>query len=117
LPPTIMPMPPVLKRNGCVKRSKPCGRVADVTVPSVAPYDEGDRAAVVGLLNLITDDLGPEVLAGALAKPSRRVQVVRDGGQAVSVMILALIEWSEDAHIRFLAVDADYRGQGIGATL
>jgi GNAT superfamily N-acetyltransferase len=110
-------MPPVLKRNGCVTGSKPCGRLADVTVSSLAPYNEGDRAAVVGLLNLITDDLGPEVLAGSLAKPSRRIQVVRDGGRAVAVMILALIEWSGDAHIRFLAVDADYRSQGIGAML
>lgn len=82
-----------------------------------APYTERDRNAVIDLLNLITDDLGPEVLAGALAKSSRRIQVVRDGETTIAMILLALVEWSGDAHIRFLAVDDAYRSQGIGATL
>lgn len=80
-----------------------------------APYGERDHAAVVDLLNLITDDLGPDVLAVALAKPSRHVRVARAGEQTVGVLILALVAWSGDAHIRFLAVDAEYRSRGIGA--
>jgi ribosomal protein S18 acetylase RimI-like enzyme len=72
---------------------------------------------VIDLLNLITDDLGPEVLAGALAKPSRRIQVARDGERTVAMILLALVDWSGDAHIRFLAVADGYRNRGIGAAL
>ncbi len=81
------------------------------------PYDERDHDAVVALLNFITDDLGPEVLAVAKAKPSRIVYVARDGGTTVGVIILALIGWSGDAHLRFLAVAPAYRNRGIGAAL
>lgn len=81
------------------------------------PYREDDHDAVVTLLNLITDDLGPEVLAGATAKSSRTLSVARDGEKTVGVIILALIEWSGDAHLRFLAVDAAYRDRGIGGAL
>jgi ribosomal protein S18 acetylase RimI-like enzyme len=81
------------------------------------PFTERDRGAVIDLLNLITDDLGPEVLAGALAKPSRRIQVVRDGDRTIAMILLALVDWSGDAHIRFLAVGEAYRSQGIGAAL
>ncbi|MGI8690632.1 MAG: GNAT family N-acetyltransferase [Thermomicrobiales bacterium] len=81
------------------------------------PYHAGDHDAVVALLNLITDDVGADVLAVANAKPSRVVQVARDGTRTIGVIILALIEWSGDAHLRFLAVDAAYRGRGIGAAL
>jgi ribosomal protein S18 acetylase RimI-like enzyme len=81
------------------------------------PYRADDHATVVVLLNLITDDLGSDVLAVANAKPSRIVHVARDGDATVGVIILALIEWSGDAHLRFLAVDAAYRGRGIGAAL
>lgn len=88
-------------------------------MPSITygPYHEDDHGAVVALLNLITDDLGSDVLAVAHAKPSRIIHVARDGGAAVGVIILALIGWSGDAHLRFLAVDAAYRGRGIGAAL
>jgi ribosomal protein S18 acetylase RimI-like enzyme len=82
-----------------------------------AACDDRDRDAVIDLLNPITDDLGAEVLAGALAKPSRQIQVVRDGEKTVAMILLALVAWSGDAHIRFLAVDADYRSQGIGTAL
>jgi ribosomal protein S18 acetylase RimI-like enzyme len=81
------------------------------------PYRENDHDAVVALLNLITDDLGAEVLAVVGAKPSRAVSVARDGAATVGVIIVALIGWSGDAHLRFLAVDAAYRGRGIGAAL
>ena len=81
------------------------------------PYHADDHDAVVALLNLITDDLGPEVLAVASAKPSRIMHVARDGTRPIGVIILALIEWSGDAHLRFLAVDAAYRDRGIGAAL
>ncbi len=81
------------------------------------PYQENDDDAVVALLNLITDDLGPDVLSVATAKPSRTIFVARDGARTVSVIILALIVWSGDAHLRFLAVDAAYRSRGIGAAL
>jgi ribosomal protein S18 acetylase RimI-like enzyme len=84
---------------------------------SFAPYAERDHGAAVSLLNLITADLGPEVLAGALAKPSRRIQVVRDGEKTVAMIVLALVDWSGDAHIRFLAVAENYRNRGIGAAL
>ncbi len=81
------------------------------------PYRAGDHDAVVALLNLITDDRGPDVLAVANAKPSRVVQVARDGARTIGVIILALIRWSGDAHLRFLAVDPAYRNRGIGAAL
>ncbi|GEM_PF-2172414 len=88
-------------------------------MPQIAygPYRERDHDAVVALLNLITDDLGAEVLAGAHAKPSRIISVARDGGKTVGVIILALIGWSGDAYLRFLAVDPAYRNRGIGAAL
>jgi ribosomal protein S18 acetylase RimI-like enzyme len=79
------------------------------------PYDEDDHEAVVALLNLITDDLGADVLAVANAKSSRTVCVAREGKTTVGVIIVALIEWSGDAHLRFLAVDPAYRNRGIGA--
>lgn len=81
---------------------------------TLSPYAEQDHAAVVALLNLITDDLGADVLAGARAKPSRLVYVARVEERVVGVIILALITWSRDAHIRFLAVDQEYRSRGIG---
>ncbi len=81
------------------------------------PYHERDDDAVVALLNLITDDLGLSVLAGATAKPSRTIFVARDGVMTVGVIVLALIAWSGDAHIRFLAVDPAYQSRGIGAAL
>jgi ribosomal protein S18 acetylase RimI-like enzyme len=81
------------------------------------PYRADDHDAVVALLDLITDDRGPAVLAVAKSKPSRIIHVARDGDATVGVIILALIEWSGDAHLRFLAVDAAYRGRGIGAAL
>ena len=80
-------------------------------------YCEDDHDAVVALLNLITDDLGADVLAVAKAKPSRAVFVARDGDATVGVIVLALIGWSGDAHVRFLAVDPAYRNRGIGAAL
>ncbi|MDQ6833097.1 MAG: GNAT family N-acetyltransferase [Chloroflexota bacterium] len=84
---------------------------------TISPYHAGDHDAVVALLDLITDDLGPDVLAVANAKPSRTIVVARDGAQTIGVIILALIEWSGDAHLRFLAVDPAYRNRGIGAAL
>lgn len=81
------------------------------------PYTEHDRDAVVRLLNLITDDLGANVLAVVREKPSRIVYVAREGDRTVAVIVLALIDWSGDAHLRFLAVDEAYRGRGIGAAL
>lgn len=81
------------------------------------PYHESDHDAVVALLNLITDYLGADVLAVANAKPSRMIAVARDGDATIAVIILALIEWSGDAHLRFLAVDPAYRSRGIGAAL
>jgi len=88
-----------------------------VSLIAISPYHAGDHDAVVALLDLITDDLGPDVLAVANAKPSRTVVVARDGAQTIGVIILALIEWSGDAHLRFLAVDPAYRNRGIGAAL
>ncbi|MHB8647925.1 MAG: GNAT family N-acetyltransferase [Thermomicrobiales bacterium] len=84
---------------------------------TVGPYAEQDHDAVVALLNLIADDRGSDVLAAARAKPSRIVHVARDGATTVGVIILALIGWSGDAHLRFLAVDPAYRSRGIGAAL
>lgn len=81
------------------------------------PYRESDRDAVVALLNLITDDLGPDVLAIAQAKPSRTIAVAREGARTVGVIILALIGWNGGAHLRFLAVDPEHRNRGIGAAL
>jgi N-acetylglutamate synthase-like GNAT family acetyltransferase len=81
------------------------------------PYAERDHDAVVRLLNLITESVGADVLAVALEKPSRTVRVARVGDRAVGVLILALIEWSGDAHVRFLAVDEEQRNRGIGAAL
>ncbi|MDQ2784931.1 MAG: GNAT family N-acetyltransferase [Chloroflexota bacterium] len=80
-------------------------------------YRATDHDAVVTLLNFIADDRGPEVLAIANAKPSRVVRVARDGARTIGVIILALIEWSGDAHLRFLAVDAAYRSRGVGGAL
>lgn len=84
---------------------------------TLGPYTARDHDAVVRLLNLITDDLGAEVLAVALKKPSRAVQVARVDDRAIGVLILALVEWSGDAHLRFLAVDEEHRSRGIGAAL
>ena len=81
------------------------------------PYTERDHDAVVRLLNLITDDLGAAVLAVALEKPSRRIHVARAGDRTIGVLILALIDWCGDAHLRFLAVDEGYRNRGTGAAL
>ena len=88
-------------------------------MPSVTfgPYEDRDHAAVVRLLNLITEDVGTDVLAVALEKPSRTVRVARVGDRVIGVLILALIEWSGDAHLRFIAVDEEYRSHGIGAAL
>lgn len=81
------------------------------------PYEERDHDAVVRLLNTITDNLGARVLAVALDKPSRTVHIARDGARTVGVIILAIIEWSGNAHLRFLAVDDAYQRRRIGATL
>jgi ribosomal protein S18 acetylase RimI-like enzyme len=81
------------------------------------PYRERDHDAVVRLLNLITESVGAEVLAVALEKPSRTVRVARVDDRVIGVLILALIEWSEEAHLRFLAVDEEQRNRGIGAAL
>jgi ribosomal protein S18 acetylase RimI-like enzyme len=93
------------------------GKVGEMQGVTFGPYEEGDHDAVVGLLNLITESVGAGVLAVALEKPSRSVRVARAGDRAIGVLILALIAWSGDAHLRFLAVDEQYRGQGIGAAL
>jgi len=45
------------------------------------------------------------------------VRVARVDDRVVGVLILALIAWSGDAHLRFLAVDEQYRNRGIGAAL
>lgn len=82
-----------------------------------APYMERDHDAVVRLLNLITESVGADVLAMALEKPSRTVRVARIDDRVIGVLILALIEWSDDAHLRFLAVDEEQRNRGIGAAL
>jgi len=95
----------------------PRAGVAEMPTITYVPYRAGDHDAVVALLNLITDDLGPDVLAVVTAKPSRTICVARDGETTVGVIILALIAWSGDAHLRFLAVDAAYRNRGIGAAL
>jgi ribosomal protein S18 acetylase RimI-like enzyme len=95
----------------------PRARVVEIPPITYGPYGEDDRDAVVALLNLITDDLGADVLAVANTKPSRRIYVARDGDATVGVIILALIGWSGDAHLRFLAVDPAYRNLGIGAAL
>lgn len=84
---------------------------------TLASYAARDRDAVIALLNIITDDLGPSVLAGALEKPSRRIHVARMGDRTIGVIILALVGWSGDAHLRFLAVEEGYRRRGIGAAL
>jgi ribosomal protein S18 acetylase RimI-like enzyme len=81
------------------------------------PYAERDCDAVVRLLNLITDSLGAEVLAVVREKPSRTIHVARVDDRAIGVLILALLEWSGDAHLRFLAVEEEYRNRGIGAAL
>lgn len=83
----------------------------------LAPYTARDRDAVIALLNIITDDLGASALAGALEKPSRCIHVARVGGRTIGVIILALVGWSGDAHLRFLAVEEGYRRRGIGAAL
>lgn len=83
----------------------------------LAPYAERDRDAVIPLLNVITENLGPSVLAGALAKPSRRIHVARVDDRTIGVIILALVGWSGDAHLRFLVVDEAYRDRGIGTAL
>lgn len=98
-------------------RSVPLGGATEMHPVTFGPFVECDRDAVGALLNLITDDVGPDVLAVTLAKPSRHVRVARAGERTVGVLILALVAWSGDAHIRFLAVDAEYRSQGIGGAL
>jgi ribosomal protein S18 acetylase RimI-like enzyme len=93
------------------------GKVVEMQGVTFSPYTEGDHDAVIRLLNLITESVGADVLAVALEKPSRIIHLARVGDRAVAVLILALIEWSGDAHLRFLAVDEEYRSRGIGAAL
>lgn len=91
--------------------------MVEMSPVTYGPYRASDHDAVVTLLNLITDDLGADALAVANAKPSRTVYVARADERTVGVIVLALIGWSGDAHLRFLAVDPAYRNRGIGAAL
>src|SRR4051812_32079935 len=102
---------------GCARRSMPPARRADVSHIAFGPYEERDHDAVVALLNLITDGYGADILAVAIAKPSRTICVAREDERTVAVIVLALIGWSGDAHLRFLAVDEAHRNRGIGAAL